>query len=319
MEFGFLGNTRASGSKEFPKTPDTKKSLNVNPLATPSTPVVPITQKRRNSFLDRQSDLNELKVVGRDASLLLDDERPQSELVPSYSSPVPTFNSSGSRLGNMLERNPIVFALLAIGLTVFLKRVATIEVTLDLDILLLFIWAAFCVGLHSPRPMIAGIDKNFGPPRPSTPSKASDVHGRKLLRKMSISMTPKGSSSPREGAEEGAGPDEASENGSDIVNEIQSPMPVFPKGAALGSHFNCWSEPSCENFYVRGSKYLKDRVKIESGDFLFPVRAVDLFLTDTPPENAGRYVCNRLNYLRWRNKLFVSLKLLSNGCIRFVF
>lgn len=273
------------------KTPDNKNNSNSKSMPTPSTPVVPITQKRRNSFLDRQSDLNELKVVGRDANLLLDDERPQSELVPSYTSPVPTFNSSGSKLGNLLERNPIVFAILAGALIMFLKRVATIEVTLDLDVLLLFIWAAFCVGLHSPRPMISGIDKNFGPP-PSSPSKASDVHGRKLLRKMSLQMTPKASSTPRMAVETDTSADDQSDNGSDIVNEIQSPMPVFPEGAALGSHFNCWSEPSCENFYVRGPKYLKDRVKIESGDFLFPVRAVDLFLTDTPPENAGRYVCN---------------------------
>ena len=287
MEFGFLGNkTEHASSKEFPKTPD-RKRLQVQTMATPSTPVVPITQKRRNSLIDRKLDLRELIEVGKDANLLLDDERPQSELVPSYSSPVPTFNSSGSKIGNLFERNPIVFAVISVGLMVFLKRVATIEVILDLDILMLFVWSAFCIGLHSPRPMIAGIDKNFGPP-PSTSPKASDVHGRKLLRKMSMHMTP--TASERSRLEADPTLDDNSDNGSEIMNDIQSPLPLFPKGAALGSHFNCYSLPACENFYVRGPKYLKDRVKIESGDFLFPVRGVDLFLTDTPPENAGRYV-----------------------------
>jgi hypothetical protein len=76
----------------------------------------------------------------------------------------------------------------------------------------------------------------------------------------------------------------------DMMDELQSPLPVFPAGAALGSHLNCWSQPDCNNFYVRGSNYLKDRVKIESADFLWPLRGVDLFLTDTCPENVGRCV-----------------------------
>lgn len=285
-EFGFLGNKiTIDTAKEFFKTP-VKKAIDGKPMATPSTPVVPISQKRRSSLVDRRTDLEELIEVGQDANLLLDDERPQSELVPSYSSPVPTFNASGSKISIMFERNPIVFAIMTVGLMVFLKRVATIEVTLDLDIFMLFIWAAFCVGLHSPRPMIAGIDKNFGPP--PTPSEASDVHGRKLLRKMSMQMTPKASERSRMDSVGSLADDLNGDDGSDVMDDIQSPLPVYPKGAALGAHFNCWSQPPCENFYVRGPKYLKNRVKIESGDFLFPTRGADLFLTDTPPVNVGR-------------------------------
>ena len=288
-EFGFLGNKiTIDTAKEFFKTP-VKKSIDGKPMTTPSTPVVPISQKRRSSLVDRRTDLEELKEVGQDDNLLLDDERSQSELVPSYSSPVPTFNAQGSKIGIMFERNPIVFAIMTVGLMIVLKRVATIEVTLDLDIFMLFIWAAFCVGLHAPRPMIAGIDQNFGPP-PPTPSKATDVHGRKLLRKMSMQMTPKASERSRINSVGSLPDDLDSDDGSDIMDDIQSPLPVYPKGAALGAHFNCWSQPPCENFYVRGPKYLKNRVKIESGDFLFPTRGADLFLTDTPPENVGRYV-----------------------------
>jgi hypothetical protein len=237
--------------------------------------------------LERQTNLNELKEAGKDANLLLDDERPQIQLVPSYSAPVPTFNSNRSKIGDLFERNPIVFAIMTVGLLMGLKRVNTIAVTLDMDILMLFIWAAFCIGLHSPRPMISGIEENFGPPPPTPVSKASDVHGRKLLRKMSLEMSPQ---TTRRLSSLASIPDINEDDESDIMDEIQSPLPLFPEGAALGSHLNCWSQPICDNFYVRGPKYLKDRVKIESGDFLWPVRGIDLFLTDTPPENAGRYV-----------------------------
>ena len=62
---------------------------------------------------------------------------------------------------------------------------------------------------------------------------------------------------------------------------------MFPADAPLGSKLNCWSEPDFESFHVRGSNYLSDKVKEASGPFVFPIRAVDLFLTDTCPENAG--------------------------------
>jgi hypothetical protein len=300
--------------KVVPQTPEKTTIAGDQHMATPSTPVVPITQKRRNSVSARLSDLNELIEVGKDANLLLDDERPQSELVPSYSTPVPTYNSSGSKIGDLFESNPIVFAVMTVGLMIFLKRSATIAVTLDLDVLMLFIWAAFCIGLNSPRPMITGMDKNFGP-QPSSPSKskATDLHGRKLLRKMSMQMSPRPTRkmSREVGASLDDDVDDDSESESEIMDETQSPLPVFPKGAELGSHFNCWSQPSCETFYVRGPKYLKNRVKIESGDFLWPVRGVDLFLTDTPPENAGRYVYSAgQKCFSWKNSKLKPLTLL---------
>lgn len=272
-----------AAAKDSPHTPPKKESFD-QPMGTPSTPVVPMTQKNRSSLIVRTADLNELEEVGKDANLMLDNERPQSDLVPSYSTPIPTFNSSGSKVSDLFESNPIVFAVMTLGLIIFLRRISTISLTLDLDVFLLFIWAAFCIGLHSPRPMITGIDKNFGPP-PYSPSRASDVHGRKLLQKMSMEMaqqTPTGMSDSMSINGDG-------DSGIDVANESQSPLPVFPKGAALGSHFNCWSQPVCDNFHVRGPKYLKDRVKIESDDFLWPVRGVDLFLTDTAPENVGRF------------------------------
>lgn len=65
---------------------------------------------------------------------------------------------------------------------------------------------------------------------------------------------------------------------------------MFPTGAKIGSHLNCWSSPPSSNFHVRGPNYLSDKKKVPSpGDFIFPTRGCDLFLTDNPPENIGRY------------------------------
>eukprot|EP00540_Astrosyne_radiata_P001704 CAMPEP_0116842276 /NCGR_PEP_ID=MMETSP0418-20121206/11420_1 /TAXON_ID=1158023 /ORGANISM="Astrosyne radiata, Strain 13vi08-1A" /LENGTH=291 /DNA_ID=CAMNT_0004472855 /DNA_START=137 /DNA_END=1012 /DNA_ORIENTATION=+ len=68
---------------------------------------------------------------------------------------------------------------------------------------------------------------------------------------------------------------------------IVSPMPTFPEGAELGAHLNCWSEPEYNSFRIRGKDYLQDRKKIASGPYVFPVRGVDLFLTDACPEHIG--------------------------------
>ena len=67
-----------------------------------------------------------------------------------------------------------------------------------------------------------------------------------------------------------------------------SPMAKFPEGAAIGSHFNCWSSPNAADFLVRGPRYTVDKKKIPSGEFLFPCRGLDLFLTDACPQNVGR-------------------------------
>ncbi|KAG7348208.1 DUF1336 domain containing protein [Nitzschia inconspicua] len=271
--------------KTFDETPLKPKGTGKTTTG-PSTPVVPITRKTRKSVVMRQFDEDELKQVGEEANLLLDDERHSELMVPSYSHPVPSFQSKGSKVGQLLENNPMIFALITVVVLTMLKRAAKLAVTVDMDILLLFMWAAFCVGLHTPRPMISGVDKYYGPP-PSTPTgrmkslsrKSEDRDGRKLLR-MSMVTTP-----DSRAAVNAVGFKDEIED--DIMEINQSPLPRFPAGAELGTKNNCWSEPVCSSFHVRGPDYLKDKVKIESADFLFPVRGLDLFLTDTAPENAG--------------------------------
>jgi len=210
----------------------------------------------------------------------LDGETPRPEVVPPYSSPVPTYNSWGLKIGKLFESNPISFGVITIGLLNMLKRAGTMTVTVDLDVLLLCIWGAFCIGLHSPGRMISGVEGSFAPPRSQSSSNASDVDGRKLLSRVSRRTSLQSCISNDL--------DDEDDVRSVILDEIQSPLPVFPKGAALGSHLNCWSQPICNGFRVRGPNYLKDKVKMESRDFLWKVRGIDLFLTDTPPENAGR-------------------------------
>jgi hypothetical protein len=266
-------------------------SNNENLVPSMTSPVVPISRKARKAIALRQFDDDELKLVGEEASLLLDDERLHSELVPSYSHPVPIFQSRGSKIGDLLENNPLIFALIAVASIIFLKSASTLTVTMDLDIMMLLIWAAFCIGLHTPRPMISGIDRHFGPP-PSTPKRrptvktGEDRDGRKLLR-MSFASTPDANKAAAAVTFDSI---RVEEDHDDIMEVNQSPLPMFPPGAELGSKFNCWSQPPPSNFHVRGPKYLKDKVKIESADFVFPCRGIDLFLTDTCPENAGRYV-----------------------------
>jgi hypothetical protein len=81
-----------------------------------------------------------------------------------------------------------------------------------------------------------------------------------------------------------------SASGDDILQPdlvMGSPMALFPEGADIGSHNNCYSVPNAQNFKVRGPNYLVDKKKIPSQEFMFPVRGIDLFLTDTCPENVG--------------------------------
>jgi hypothetical protein len=250
-----------------------------------SSPVVPYTRKARRELAVRIMDDDDLSEMGFEATLLLDDDRPQTELVPSYSRPMPNFQSRGSKIGDLLETNPMVFALISVASVMCLRFASNLTITMDLDIALLIIFSSFCIGLHTPRPMIGGIDKSAGAPVSiSATPRFSRQSGRQLLRK-SMVCTPEAQT---ETANKQMDFEAILEDHDEAREENQSPMPKFPEGVALGSELNRWSEPVPENFHVRGPHYLADKKKIPSGPFVFPVRGVDLFLTDTCPENAGR-------------------------------
>ncbi|CAB9499547.1 ENHANCED DISEASE RESISTANCE 2 [Seminavis robusta] len=262
-----------------------------------SSPVVPYTRKKRRSRQIRDLDEKELKNSGSRASLLLDDDRSQTDMVPSYDAPVPTVSVPGaSALGVFMDNNPIMFMGLFAALTQVVRLAGERVVSLDMDILLLVVFAAFCLGLNTPRPLVGGVDK---PPlrgrrrrrkagQPPTPTNAA-----KLLRRSMMISTPRSISTGNrnisfsaETIEEDEAEAEMEEEEDDVV--IRSPMPRFPEGAEMGSINNCFSESPYENFKVRGDNYLSDKKKVKSGPCLFPCRGVDLFLTDTCPENVGR-------------------------------
>lgn len=292
LRSSIIGADNAEKPKEMRTPPPINTSITVlgNPLLSP---VVPYTCKTRRSVIERALDEDELNEVGIDANLLLDDDRPPTEMVPSYSHPIPNFSSEGSRIGDLLETNPLIFLLIAVTAMILLKQASELTVTTDLDILLLLIWASFCIGLHTPRPLVGGIDKSNRPSYAKsslTPRirRGKDLNGRTLLR-MSMVSSPDAASTPSLASSKyNSIRDEVEQD--EIMEVHDSPLPKFPDGAKLGSKLNCWSEPVSENFQVRGPRYLVDRKKVPSKEFVFPIRAVDLFLTDTCPQNAGRYV-----------------------------
>ncbi|CAJ1951866.1 unnamed protein product [Cylindrotheca closterium] len=300
---GAVGNVIAVGDflkssiigDETPRNGDAQSPMNVTITSTAHTlrsPVVPYTRKSRRRLEVRALDEDELKQVGTEANLLVDDDRAPVEMVPSYSHPVSNYSSTGSRIGDLLDTNPFVFLLIGMAAAHMVKKATTFTVSMDLDILLLLTWAAFCIGLHTPRPLVSGVDKSNKPSsavkvRPQL-RRGPERSGRTLLR-MAMVSTPDNNSRHHSFTSEqqiqSIREEEADSNA--MLVSIQPPLPKFPDGAELGSKLNCWSEPVHTEFQVRGAKYLEDRKKISSEPFLFPIRAVDLFLTDACPQNAG--------------------------------
>ena len=283
--------------------------------------VVPMSQRNRRSITERDLEEETLRqVAGQDAKLVIEDGeggggKPSSSTaphVPNYDQPVPTVRlSSMSTLGKWVDHNPWSFLVLAIIIIIGLQYASKIVIDIDFDIFLLCIFGSFCIGLHTPRPMILGYDDNpanghlLGRPSSSQQPKKVDRSGRLLLRQSmkNISGIPT--------TQEQLNVDEASRH-MDAIAEVTttahvmddalsptstlgSPMAMFPDGAELGSHLNCWSRPDPSIFQVRGPNYLQDKKKIpSSSEYIFPCRGLDLFLTDMCPQNVGHNYSNVL-------------------------
>lgn len=278
----------AAGDTATPLVTTPRKKSKVSKSLT--SPVVPLTRKQRRSLAIRTNDDQMLQQVGEDANLFLDDARTQSKLVPSYSSPVPTVSfSEGNKLGKLIEESPVVFLAIAIIAVIALKHAERVLITVDLDIALLLAFSWFCVGLHMPRPSQGIIDAPAVAPKPQvafSPSRPSVSRDASFTIRRSMLVSPKASfHEPSKKIVLEPADAHVMEGEDDPL--IQSPMLTFPEGAELGSHLNCWSQPHHEDFKVRGPKYLSDKKKMPSQEFLFPARGVDLFLTDTCPENVG--------------------------------
>ncbi|GMI21946.1 hypothetical protein TrCOL_g7933 [Triparma columacea] len=65
---------------------------------------------------------------------------------------------------------------------------------------------------------------------------------------------------------------------------LGSPLPTWPS-----SPVNCSSSPPSNLFRVRGPNYFKEKVKVPSSTALFPLRGVDLWLTDNAMSEIARH------------------------------
>lgn len=182
---------------------------------------------------------------------------------------------------NMIARSrffesPISVILLFVLLMQFFLLLPTFQVTLDIDIMILVIFSAFTIGTKFGSRLSKADDQNEIP----EPHRAR-INSETLMKK-SLGGSETSLSYGRSIFHSIVGTSDKEEE------KIQSPLKKFPDDAVIGSILNCWSEPVHDEFNVRGANYLKDRIKFPSKQFLFPLRGVDVFLSDNCPENIGR-------------------------------
>jgi hypothetical protein len=316
--------------------------------------VVPLTRKDRRSELLRAHDEEELSTTCQDSARLLLDEHDtiddaaftktntttsspsNNNKHPSSPRDAPSQQQhqsvgASSKIGKFLQRNPaiVMFGIGAVAVTL-LKQASLSKVIIDADMALLVIFACYCLGLHTPRPLVGGSGAggfDDSKPRHMMLRRGSgggmamleDRSGRKLLARSmkaqrrnstsTVASIMSGSGHPTSpvGTGTSVASNSAHDNDDDDVDcddhdlddpshsgtsygmgdIMGSPMSMFPAGAKIGSVTNCWGFSDYEDFQVRGATYLQDKQKVASGEYLFPVRGVDLFLTDTCPENVG--------------------------------
>jgi len=307
----WIGGSNKNIKKSSPSSTSTAttKSLSVDTTAGATqrtSVVVPITRRNRQNSAVRSQEEEELSHMGQEARLLVDDDRDPASvhpiMLPNYSQPTPTVRSGGTAFGLFLETNPWIFVIIAAAAIVGLQYAAQSMVSMDGDIFMLVVFASFCLGLHTPRPMVGGFDRP--PSMKGTVRSSGDRSGRKLLRRSMMVLTP---TARRRASEAVSGlkvplhelsPMSVNEDIPIMMEEEEindengatmgSPMAKFPEGAEIGTVLNCWSSPPSCDFHVRGPTYSKDKKKVPSAEYLFPCRGLDLFLTDACPENVGR-------------------------------
>jgi hypothetical protein len=68
-------------------------------------------------------------------------------------------------------------------------------------------------------------------------------------------------------------------------SSLASPLPMFPSNHGI----SCWSRPDHNIFFVRGSTYLVDRIKVPSAPAVFECRGVDVWITDNAERHISRH------------------------------
>ena len=178
--------------------------------------------------------------------------------------------------------SPLTVAMMLIGFMAFFLWLPRITITIALDTATVIIFGAITFGMS----LVPDATPNYISASPMNRNRKR-VDSETLMRK-SLSL---GKDKSRGVVERKptfletivTTTTDTFDNGSSL-----SPIKKFPDDAEIGSMFNCWSEPICSEFKVRGANYLKDKIKVASGSFLFPARGVDVFLSDCCPEHIAR-------------------------------
>lgn len=177
-----------------------------------------------------------------------------------------------------LLESPISIILAFVLLMQFFLLLPKIQVTFDMDIMIVLIFSAFTVGTKCGSRFSKTVDQNE-----ITESHRARINSETLMKKSLGGSETSTNSLGRSIFHSFVGT-----SGDQVEEQTQSPLKKFPDDAVIGSMLNCWSEPIHDEFNVRGANYLKDRIKFPSKPFLFPLRGVDVFLSDNCPENIGR-------------------------------
>jgi hypothetical protein len=179
--------------------------------------------------------------------------------------------------------SPLTVAMMLIGFMAFFLWLPRITITIALDTATVIIFGVIMVGMS----LVPDATPNYYVTTSPANRNRKRVDSETLMRK-SLSL---GKDKSRGMVERKptfletivTTTTDTFDNGSSM-----SPIKKFPDDAEIGSMFNCWSEPICSEFKVRGANYLKDKIKVASGSFLFPARGVDVFLSDCCPEHIAR-------------------------------
>lgn len=301
-------NSRSSGSLSS----DDYVDVNNSPPSTPPQDEAPaegrpamvkaMSIRHRMSNVDREEEEKECALVDELVLAESVDEKDHEIKTTPPSSPNEHANEGRKKnvvhapppMGGLLSDDPLEFGILLLVGTVFFKLLQGRTTELQMDVLALFGLACGLIGYqlaasndttelvvdYSPtRKRVHVAEPTSDLESRSRPSFTRSSRGsRILMQKSALIMKSMRFSS-------------ISDDDDDKPKEAVplKTFEMFPEGAKIGSHLNCWSSPPSSNFHVRGPNYIKDRKKVPSTDYIFPTRGVDLFLTDNPPVNIGRY------------------------------
>eukprot|EP00814_Leptocylindrus_danicus_P016477 CAMPEP_0116014402 /NCGR_PEP_ID=MMETSP0321-20121206/6255_1 /TAXON_ID=163516 /ORGANISM="Leptocylindrus danicus var. danicus, Strain B650" /LENGTH=673 /DNA_ID=CAMNT_0003484045 /DNA_START=59 /DNA_END=2080 /DNA_ORIENTATION=+ len=189
-----------------------------------------------------------------------------------------------SRSTTLFKNSIVQFFLFAMAITV-LHGLSKLEVYVAADYAFLVIFVCYCLGMHSTHPFLG--HRIISTESTKSEKEKIGVMKQKIRHDQSILI--RKSMSRRSMKEIPSDEDSsASSDGSFSIEPLRHLSFAELSSEELGELSNCWSDPPAKYFHVRGANYFVDHKKVCSEPYLFPIRGVDLFLTDECPRNVGR-------------------------------